>query len=243
MTSLSRLLHRYSLHLYQYSRVFAIFAFALLLSGCGGNSFNVRNLAKSDIDMVADIYIREQYLNSRELMIKLYKRNPRELAKSAGQDIDSRLQQLDQNPSGYKFEELNSKQGNDALKLAFNKDFSGDRVFALLVGIRSTLHASYNQKTELFILDDLDQQKLYNSARNLEIIAWRLNNFRDDKGALLLLSNGYQDGIANLSYERLCGKMISLQDMMAKIVSGKNDRAINTVVHSVASTTLLPIGL
>ncbi len=111
-----------------------------------------------------------------------------------------------------------------------------------MVGIRSMQHASYGQKTEFFLLDELDQQKLYNSARNLEVVAWRLNNHRQQDGSLFLLSNGSHNGIANLSFERLFGKMISLQDMMAKVVSGKTDRAINTVIHGVASSTLLPIG-
>ncbi len=222
--------------------VLAILCLTALLSGCGAKSFNVKNLAKSDVDMVADAYVEELYLHTRELMTKLYRRNPRELKKS-GASIEQRLRQLGRNPTGFGFQELGNRTGNQALKLAFEEEFQGDRVFALIVGIRSMLHASYNSKFEFFLLDELNQQKLYNSARNLEIIAWRLNNFRDRDGTLFLLSNGYQNGIPNLSYERLFGKMISLQDMMAKIVAGKTDRTINTVLHGVASTTLLPIGI
>ncbi len=192
--------------------------------------------------MVADTHVQELYRHSRDLMIKLYKRNPKELAKKPGATLNSRLQQLAGDTQNYQFPELNNQRGNDALRLAFNQEYQGDRVFALMVGIRSMLHASYGQKSEFFLLDDLDQQKLYNSSRNLEIIAWRLTNHRQDDNRLFLLSNGSQNGIANLSFERLFGKMISLQDMMAKIVSGKTDRAINTVIHGVASTTLLPIG-
>ncbi len=119
--------------------------------------------------------------------------------------------------------------------------FEGDRVFALMVGIRSMLHQAYGNKLEFFLLDELNQQALYNSARNLEIIAWRLNSYRNAQGQPYLLTNGYEGPVANLSYERLFGKMIGLQDMMAKIIEGKTNRAINTVVHSFASTTLFPI--
>ena len=112
-----------------------------------------------------------------------------------------------------------------------------------MVGLKSMLHGSYGMRTEIFLLDELNQQLLYHSARNLEIINWRLNNYRGDDGQLYLLSNGVQAGIANLSFERLFGKMILIQDMMAKVVSGKNNRTINTVVHSLASTVLLPIPL
>jgi len=227
-------------------RVVLLLIVALFVSGCSPEnvrSFNLRNLAKSDIDMVADSHRRELDSLIRQLSIKLYKRNPRELAKVSKMTMDLRIQQILAPPPVDGYPELQGRSGNDAMRLAFTHSYEGDRVFALMAGVRSMIDAAYGGKQEFFMLDELDQQKLYNSARNLEIIAWRLNNFRDDKGALLLLSNGYQDGIANLSYERLFGKMISLQDMMAKIVSGKNDRAINTVVHSVASTTLLPIGL
>ncbi|MFT5722674.1 MAG: hypothetical protein ACI9W6_003008, partial [Motiliproteus sp.] len=126
---------------------------------------------------------------------------------------------------------------------AFNPKFSGDRVFSLMVGLKSMLYASYGMRTELFLLDDLDQQLLYYSARNLEILDWRLNNNRKDNGQLYLLSNGYQGSIVNLSFERIFGKMILIQDMMAKIVSGKSNRTINTLLHGMASTVFFPIPL
>lgn len=212
------------------------------ISGCG-KSFSIKNLAKSDVDMVADSYVLALYDYSRQLMIKLYKRNPRELAKANGVSVEVRLRQLGETPPTYQFPELNNQIANDALELSFDPEFRGDRVFALMVGIRSMLHASYNLKSEFYLLDDLDQQKLYNSARNLEVIAWRLNTYKLPNGEPFLLANGYYQGIPNLSFERLFGKMISLQDMMAKIVAGKTDRTINNVVQGVASTTLLPIGI
>lgn len=215
---------------------------AILLSGCT-QSFNIKNLAKSDVDMVADSYVSALYEYNRSLIIKLYKRNPRELAKHPGMTVDVRLRQLGATPPTYKFSELNNQVGNDAITLAFDPAFTGDRVFALMVGIRSMLHAAYNGKTEFYLLDDLDQQKLYNSARNLEIITWRLNTYKLPNGELFLLTNGYYNGIPNLSFERLFGKMIGLQDMMAQIVAGKTNRTINSVLHGVASTTLLPVGL
>ncbi|MEH6625303.1 MAG: hypothetical protein V7739_02580 [Motiliproteus sp.] len=229
-------------HFFRSFRLPFAVAVLLIVSGCAGKPFNLKNLAKSDVDMVADAHIQQLYIYSRDLMVKLYKRNPKELAKQNGATVESRLKQLAMDSTDFRFTELNKLRGNDALRLAFDEEFEGDRVFALMVGIRSMQHASYGKKTEFFLLDDLDQQKLYNSARNLEIIAWRLNNHRQTDDSLFLLSNGYQNGIANLSFERLFGKMISLQDMMAKIVSGKTARAINTVFHGVASSTLLPIG-
>ncbi|MCD8512741.1 MAG: hypothetical protein LRY63_04615 [Nitrincola sp.] len=92
------------------------------------------------------------------------------------------------------------------------------------------------------MLNNLDQQRLYNSARNIEIIVWRLSNRRDSRGSLFLLTNGIAEGkVQNLSFERLFGKLIAHQDMMARIVSDKNNRGINKVVISVATATLFPI--
>lgn len=212
----------------------------LLTSGCG-NTFNIKNLAKTDVDMVADNYVQTLYEYNRELMIKLYKRNPRELLNSPGMTVEIRLRQLGATPPTYQFTELDNQTSLDAINLAFDPNFKGDRIFALMVGIRSMLHASFESKFEFYLLDDLNQQKIYNSARNLEIIAWRLNSYRNLDGELFLLSNGYYGNIPNLSFERIFGKLIGLQDMMAKIVAGKTDRRINSVVQGVASTAFFPI--
>tara|TARA_R110001583_G_scaffold38163_2_gene123296 strand:+ start:50 stop:760 length:711 start_codon:yes stop_codon:yes gene_type:complete len=212
----------------------------ILLTGC---SFKMKNLVKGDVDMIVDQHIQELNTLTARLLVKLYKRNPKELAKAPGKTIEKRRHQLAVPPPNYHFAELSREVGDGALSLAFNPNFSGDRVFALMVGLKSMLHGSYGMRTEIFLLDELNQQLLYHSARNLEIINWRLNNYRGDDGQLYLLSNGVQAGIANLSFERLFGKMILIQDMMAKVVSGKNNRTINTVVHSLASTVLLPIPL
>ncbi|WP_210394557.1 hypothetical protein [Motiliproteus sediminis] len=211
----------------------------LTVSGC---AFNPKQLAKSDVDLVVDAHIEELRTLVRRLCVKLYKRNPRELAKG-GYSLEQRLAQLFDDPGIYYYRELDRKVGNDALLLAFAPDYRGDRVFAFMVGLKTMLHASYGLRTELFMLDRLDQQALYNSARNLETINWRLNNLKSSTGQPYLLSNGFQQGVANLSFERLFGKMIVIQDMMARVVADQNDRAINSVIHSVASTTLLPIGL
>ena len=101
---------------------------------------------------------------------------------------------------------------------------------------------AYNNKNELFLLDDLDHQKLYNSARNLESFAWHLNNRKNDTGELYLLSNGVsEDGVSNYSFERILAKLISMQDVMALIIADSSNRTINRVVHGAASYTFLPI--
>ncbi|MFC1234055.1 hypothetical protein [Vibrio sp. F74] len=216
------------------------------LTACAGKDnrpFDIKNLAKSDIDLVTDIHIEQIRKLTRRLIIKLYKRNPRELKKNSGMTIDARLSQLmTVDRPKYGFQELGNMDGVEALPLAFSKEFEGDRVFALMAGITGMLSASYNNQLEFYILDEISQQKLYNSARNLETITWQLNNRRYDNGELLLLTNGIDaNGVPNYSYERVLGQMILVQDMMAILVSDSTNRTINKVVQSVASMTFIPI--
>ncbi len=230
-----------------YSHITVLLLLMVLLTGCqqgGGRPFQIKNLGKSDIDMVTDAHIQELNTLAKALMIKLYKLNPRELKKAPkGTTIAKRVQQLFGMPRTVRFTELGNAYGNSAIPITFNPDFQGDRVFALMAGVAGMIHASYNFQDEFFMLDKLNQQKIYNCARNLESIAWLLNNRRDGHGNLLLLSNSIDEDtrLNNLSFERLFGKMISLQDMMARLIADQNNRAINKVLHGVASTTLLPI--
>ena len=57
-----------------------------------------------------------------------------------------------------------------------------DRVFAFGVGIGSMIPLAYNDKSKFYITDSLDAQRLYNTARNLEIAAWKLANARGPNG-------------------------------------------------------------
>ena len=217
----------------------------LSLAGCqtfGNKEIRIQNLAKSDLDMIIDQHIAELNSLSRELTIKLYKRNPRELAKALpGTTVDDRLQQLLGKPRPIRHPEVNNLYGLDALNLAFDDRYEGDRVFAMMIAITGMIHASYDYRDEFYMLDEIDQQKLYNCARNLEKITWMLHNKRDPNGELYILSDSITTELVNLSYERILSKMIATQDMAAEIVSGSTDRTINRLVISVATAPFLPI--
>lgn len=221
-----------------------IMMLVFMMSACSSSRpFDIKNLAKSDMDLITDIHIAEVRALTQNLMVKLYKRNPRELAKATNQTVTSRLESvMTVERPVYGYPELGYVDGVDALHLAFSERFEGDRVFALMVGVTGMLSSSYNHQLEFFILDDIDQQKLYNSARNLETVAWLLNTRKNAEGELLLLGNGLaNDGTPNYSFERTLGQMIIIQDMMANMVSDSTNRTINQVVHGVASMTFFPI--
>ncbi len=213
----------------------------VFINGCTKNTFNLKSLAKNDIALVADAHIREINQLLKQLITKLYKRNPRYLAVSSNKYINKRLKLIFSDPALLSFEELGYLESTAAMQLCFDETFLGDRVFALGVGLRGMLYRSYNRNTELFIFKQLNEQVLYNSARNLEILAWRLSHSLNSNSELFLLSNNI-NGEVNLSFERLLGKMIALQDMMASITAGKGERTINKIIYSIASAVFLPVG-
>ena len=201
-----------------------------------GNELNY--LAKSDIDTVADIHLQRLDKHLESLAYKLYRRNPR-YCSGGTPSIDACVKAIFSDPKSSSI--LTNKTGTDALTICFDNDFKGDRVHAFVYGLRSMLYTAYGDKKEFFITDELAPQKLYNSARNIEIAVWRLSNYRDDQGRLFLLSNGIGKGVPNLSFERLFGKMVSLQDTLARIVAESTKRRIKNVIQRLATAVFLPI--
>ncbi|MHB8707827.1 MAG: hypothetical protein ACYC9I_03060 [Desulfuromonadales bacterium] len=224
--------------------LFCVLTMMLPLTGCVDNNRLLKNLAKTDVDFVADAHLREMNRLMQGLLVKLYKRNPRELQKAPGVSIEQRQQQLFATPGRLVFAELRNLQGTAALELAFDPNFTGDRVFAVMAGLTGMVRSSYNWQEEQFLFDSLDPQQIFDSARNLEILVWRLSNRRDAKNQLLLLTNSREEEDENLSFERHFGKMIAVQDMLAFILAGKVDRGISRVAQGTLSSALfLPMGL
>lgn len=232
--------------------VIALVCALALLAGCSSQvrqhdgsflpekRYSLSNLAKSNTDMVAEVHQQAALAHLRVLANKLYKRNPRELRKS-GLQLDVALQRITALPYSADFVELQGKRGADALFLAFSSAYNGDRVLAYIVGLSDMIMAAYNNKTEFFVLDDLDPQKLYNSARNIETAAWKLATARDAEGNLFLTSNSMDAAANNLSFERTFGKLIAEQDTLAKIIADKTNRSINWFVHAAGSMVFLPL--
>lgn len=212
----------------------------LALPGCGG--YELKNLAKSDVDLVADEFIDESRRLVRELTVKLYQRNPAELRKNPGMTLEKRLYQLLNSPGELNFEELAGRQETDALELVFNSHFDGDRVFALVVGLGGMLRSAYGYNEEVFLFDSLSPEPLLTSAHNVEVLSWRLRNSRKANGETYLVTSEYRGVIDNLSFERLFGKLIVLQEMMARIAGDADDRTVTKIVHTAGSVFIpLPI--
>ena len=187
----------------------------------------ISQIVKSDIDNVLEVHVDESRRLLRELMSKLYKRNPRELKKSSYKMAEENIVRLFDLEHTWNFPELEGTHDVASIRLVFNGKYQGDRVFVFISGLMSMIMKSYNYKSKFYMIDSVDPQKLYNSARNLEIAAWKLNNDHDLQGNLFLMSNSLpNEEIRNLSYERIFGKLIAVQDNIAIIMAGKKSRTI-----------------
>lgn len=205
------------------------------------NAYDPAQIAKTDIDRVAETHQRELFASLKLLTEKLYRRNPREWKKSNQPSLDAAVARIFEGHHEWKFPELEGKRGAEAIYLAFREDYQGDRVLAFVAGVGGMMQAAFNDKTEFFVLDDLDAQALYNAGRNVEIAVWKLSNARAADGELFLLSNEANANVRNLSFEREFGKLIGNLDLLAKIIADKTNRTVVKVIQNVATALFLPV--
>jgi hypothetical protein len=207
------------------------------------SSFDPKQVGKGDVDRMADVHRQEVFASVRLLAEKLYKRNPHEWRKSGYVSAELALDHLLDPRTGWRAESLGDKRGTDAIQLAFRPDFTGDRVEAFICGLGGMLNVAFDEKLEFFMTDALDPQRLYNSARNVELAAWRLATAKDAQGNLLLLSNELATATepANLSFEREFGKMIAHLDSLSRVIAERDHRTIARVMQNVVTTIFLPV--
>lgn len=219
-------------------RIVLIVLLSLMLSACGG--YKLKNLAKSDIDLVTDQFIAKTRADVMELMVMLYDRNPDQLHVNPGMTVEGRLAQLRVHQRKLQFEELDYKQDIAAMQLAFDPAFRGDRVFALVVGLGSMLRQAYGYRSEVFLSDQLDAAVLSTSAQNVEMLWWKLKNTRKPNGQHYITTYEKQGVVDDLSFERLFSEIIVLQEMMAGIIGDSDNRTVTNAVHAV-STVFIPL--
>lgn len=223
---------------------------ALAATGCstrigpGGRKETVvdaKYLAKGDIDRVIDAARREVVEGLFRFAAKLYRRNPREYRKGPTPTLEGAMARL-RASKHFDFPELGGRRGGAAAMLAFREDYGGDRVLALMAGLLAMVYAAFEDKDDFYLLDDLDEQKLYNCARNLETAMWKLATERTPGGEPVLLSNELDPNNRNLSFEREFGRIAGLLDFLATVVADKHGRVLSRVVQGVATTVFLPVG-
>ena len=201
-------------------------------------SFN--QLTKTDFDRMADYEIKENTESLRILALKFYKKNPAELRKTTSDSPEVAVNWLFTSQHDWKFKEINDAQGIQALDQVFDENFKGDRVLSLITGLYTMLITAHDNQKEFDMFDSLDPQLIYNAARNVEVIVWRLSSKRKKNGELFLVTNEINDDSQNLSFEREFGKIIGRTDYFAYVLSEKKERYITRVVQGTTLNILLP---
>ena len=204
-----------------------------------------RYLLKTEIDRVADTTRRDVVDGLLRIADKLYRRNPREWKQAGQPSREAAVQRLRQRMA-VEWPELAGKRERLAAAQAFNEAFTGDRVAALMLGLLTMVDTAFEGKDDFYLLDSLDEIKLYNAARNMETAIWKLSQDRwksgEQAGRLFLISNELDAANANLSFEREFGRCIGLLDLMAQIVADRSGRTLSRVTQSVATMVFLPVG-
>ncbi len=202
--------------------------------------FNPRYIAKTDVDRVVDANRAEVIGGLRRIAEKLYKRNPREWKKSGQPSLEAALERLFAGRPD--FPELEGRREGPAAAFAFSPNYQGDRVLALMAGLLGMAYAAFEDKDDFYVLDELNEQKLYNCARNIEIAIWKLSSTKNGNGEPVLRSNELDALNPNLSFEREFGRIIGLLDFLSKVVADQHGRTVTRFTQSVATAVFLPVG-
>jgi len=197
-------------------------------------------LTKTDFDRMADYEIKENTESLKILALKFFKRNPAELRKTTSDSPEVAVNWLFTSQHNWKFKEINDAQGIEALDQVFDENFKGDRVLSLITGLYTMLIIAHDNQKEFDMFDSLDPQLIYNAARNVEVIVWRLSTKRKKNGDLFLVTNEINEDFQNLSFEREFGKIIGRTDYFAYVLSEKKERYITRAIQGTSLNILLP---
>lgn len=201
----------------------------------------IAQFGKGTIDEIIELHQQRVMQDLKSLTLKLYRRNPNERHDRGKRSLEDSVARLFNYPAHVGFAKWKNTKPTDILRDALSTDYQGDRVLAFTVGMRRMLMAAYNNQTEFYYLTEIDAQKLYNSARNIEIAAWLLATKRDSQGERILLSDSTKSLERNLSFQRLIGGMIATQDNLSQIIAQKDGRLVKNIVVQAASMAFLPI--
>ena len=203
------------------------------------NRFDPRYLAKTEIDRVIDLSRAEVVAGLRRIADKLYRRNPVEWQRAGQASQEAALRRLF--AGAVNFPELEGRSEGAATLFALGPNYHGDRVLGVMAGLLGMTYAAFEGKDDFYVLDDLDAQKLYNCARNIEIAVWKMSSTRLGNGDPMLLSNELDPGNPNTSFEREFGRVIGLLELLSKVVADKHGRSITRLTQNLATAVFLPV--
>ncbi|MBS0450398.1 MAG: hypothetical protein JSS14_03730 [Proteobacteria bacterium] len=221
-------------------------ALSLALAGCGATHSTNRaepyannEWMQSGANRVANLALRDNLESIRRVQASLYRRNPREWRKWASSQEDATKRVWSQAMADAPLAALNGATGIDAVRVAFDTGYQGDRVAALVAGWVAMLKQANGNTWSQTMIDGVDAENAFRVARNMEISLWLLYARRDGKDQPILLSTEISEQGRNLVVDRELSKVVARLDLLAAQADEKYRRAAldfsqNWVMGSVA---------
>jgi len=220
---------------------------ATVLAGCGATRSTTRaegygnqEWLQSGANRVANLALRDNLESVRRVQLSLYRRNPKEWRKWSASQEDAAKRTWDLAMGDANLPQLHGATGIDAVRAAFDLGYQGDRVAALVVGWTSMLKQANGNTWSQTMIDGVDAENAFRTARNMEISLWLLYARRDAKDQPLLLSTEISDQGRNLVVDRELSKVVARLDLLAAQADEKYRRAALDFSQSVIMGSMAP---
>ncbi|MET3375603.1 hypothetical protein ABIC89_004677 [Variovorax boronicumulans] len=207
----------------------------LALTGCSSfrsteraEPYGNQEWLQSGTNRIANLSLRDNLQSVRRVQTTLYRRNPREWRKSAASMEEATQRTWDAVLQGTQLPELRGATGIDAIRLAFEtgpQAYQGDRVAALVVGWASMLKQANGNTWDQTMIDGVDAENSYRTARNFEISLWLISSKTGPDGQPLLLATEISERGRNLVADRELSKVVARLDLLAAQADEKYRRA------------------
>ncbi|BEP69053.1 MULTISPECIES: hypothetical protein [unclassified Variovorax] len=207
----------------------------LALTGCSSfrsteraEPYGNQEWLQSATNRIANLSLRDNLQSVRRVQTTLYRRNPREWRKSAASMEEATQRTWDAVLQGTPLPELRGATGIDAIRLAFEtgpQAYQGDRVAALVVGWASMLKQANGNTWDQTMIDGVDAENSYRTARNFEISLWLISSKTGPDGQPLLLATEISERGRNLVADRELSKVVARLDLLAAQADEKYRRA------------------
>ncbi|MDP9909008.1 hypothetical protein J2W27_001110 [Variovorax boronicumulans] len=207
----------------------------LVLTGCSSfrsteraEPYGNQEWLQSGTNRIANLSLRDNLQSVRRVQTTLYRRNPREWRKSAASMEEATQRTWDAVLQGTPLPELRGATGIDAIRLAFEtgpQAYQGDRVAALVVGWASMLKQANGNTWDQTMIDGVDAENSYRTARNFEISLWLISSKTGPDGQPLLLATEISERGRNLVADRELSKVVARLDLLAAQADEKYRRA------------------
>jgi len=207
-------------------------ATAVGLAGCAATrsteraeDYDGREWMQSSANRIANLALRDNLQSIRRVQQSLYRRNPREWRKNASTADDATQRTWDAIMQAKALPALGGKGGIEAVRLAFEPAYAGDRIAALVYGWASMLKEANGDTWAQTMVDGVNAENSYRAARNMEISLWLIGSKTGADGQPLLLATEISDRGRNLVVDRELSKIVARLDLLAAQADEKYRRA------------------